>query len=214
VPGAPPAREAAHDYDERQPASNENAFPFAMPGAERPPRPGGAGPGARRHWQGGRPQSGPMWSGTGERDGNREGNRDGNRDGNRPAGNGYRGPGQGPRGAGKGKRGPGQPGRGAAPGARPAPGERAGPHNRPPGKGNRPPGKGKRPHGTGGRPQGARGNADPSRPVVDRRVQQVKPPREPKMPLIKRLRRPGRTLLTSPGEAGPVAPAVRSDDES
>ena len=66
----------------------------------------------------------------------------------------------------------------------------------------------------GARPQGSRGNADPSRPVVNRRVQQVKPPREPKMPVIKRIRRPGRSLLSPTAEGGAIAPVVRSDDES
>ena len=224
MPQAPdaPVSDAHTDYDERQPASNENAFPFAMPradgGAARPPgRPGGPHPhGGRRNGPPGRHQNAaPAWSNDGERDGNR----DGNREGNRPGGNGQRPPGQGPRGPGKNRRGAGQPGRGAAPGARQ--GERAGPPgnrppgkgNRPPGKGSRPPGKGKRPHGMGARPQGPRGNADPSRPVVDRRVQQVKPPREPKMPLIKRIRRPGRSLLST-DEGAAVAPVVRSDDES
>ncbi len=216
APGAPRAepaqRDGRPDYEERQPLSNANAFPFPTPrggagGEGARSRPGGPS-NPRSQGYGGRPPGqGPRPHGQARRTDGSGSDRDGNRD----PGGGPRGPGQGPRGPGAGPRGPGQPGRGAGPGNR-----AGGPGERGPGKGGRPAGKGKRPHGGPGRPQGFRTQNDAARPVVDRRVQQVKAPVEPRMPSIKRLRRPLRLPVGAGGapEAAPVAPVPRSEDES
>ena len=196
-----PVEAAAHEYDERQPLSNANAFPFGTPsggnGAARG-RPGGRpfGQGGRPFGQGGRPY------GQGARPAG---------EGGRPQGQGGRPHGQGGRPQGQGGRPQGQGGRPQGQGARPQ-----GQGGRPHGQGGRPPGHA-RPHGQGQRPpgNGPQGQLE-GRPHGAPRPPQDGRPHDPAAGPRKRNRRRGNRprVAAQPGnEALPRDDTPRVDDE-